>query len=391
MNFLFYLLGRAHRSSFARPDPRQALLAQAAVHAAHANLPDALRIYRRLPRITPLDLLIRAHLHLLHGNHTAAHHDFSHGIARLLARDPIPTDLPPGKGRDPAAESGGGVPAAKPTAIEHLLSHADSALRRGRYIRAAELLQQTRSLLDTLLAAHAGLLLIAERRAPGNPQDLALAWLVPLAKLSDITLRLLARAHLATHLSDSLRRRQLRDDLAPWAVSNPSIDHLLDAEYTRLSDAARQQPSHAELHYRRALAARATARPDQAAAAFSHTLALHPFHVPSAARLVATRRQLLTPSPASTLSDPDDPSLDLAPLHQAFHIPGPILQTFAAFARASGNAQRFDRAADRLCLLAPDDNAAAATRANLAFALAELALFSPSLSPTFSPAPCSQT
>lgn len=359
MNFLFYLLGRAHRATFSRPNSRQVALTNAALEAARGDLGAALAHCNALGKpgrtggfadaCTPLDLLIRGHLHFACGEVPPAHHDFSRGIDLLMAGD--------GE-RERAASSAG-------TSIEETLSQADEALRRGRYVRATELLQQARALLDTLLAAHAGLLLLDfHRPAPEGLEEQVLSSLVPLTKLSDITLRLLARTQIATNLSRSLRERQMREDLAPWAVSAPSIDKLLSAEFERLTAAAAAHPGHAEVHYRRGLAARAAGRLEEAAGAFARTLQLHAYHVPSAARLVATERQLERP-------------LSLGLLEKAFLVPAETLQTFGMFARAACTPAGFDRAADRLCLLAPDDSTATATRSNLAFALSELALLDP--------------
>jgi tetratricopeptide (TPR) repeat protein len=361
MNFLFYLLGRAHRTTFSRPGPRQVALSHAAALAGAGDLSGALEHFQPLARgaratlsvaghSTPIDLLICGHLHLSCGNHAAAHHDFSQGIDRLMARD---------------GESEPREGAASPSSIEQLLSRAYEALRRGRYVRVSEILLQARVLLDVLLAAHCGLLLNDARESGTDGlAEHVLSSLLPLAKLSDITLRLLARAHLATHLSRSLKERQLREDLAPWAISAPSIDKLLEAEYQRLSAGAREHPGHAEIHYRLGLAARAAGHLEAAAKAFTRTLALHPHHVPSAARLVTTELQL-------------NRALSLETLEKSFFIPVATLQTFGAFAHAASSPAGFDRAADRLCLLAPDDTAATAARANLAFALSELALLDP--------------
>src|ERR1041384_8146477 len=92
MNFLLYMLGRAHRSTSARAMPRQLLLAEAAAHASRAangGLQRSLACYRRLARtsrLTPIDLLIRGHLHLVLDHRSAAHHDLSRGLDRLLSR-----------------------------------------------------------------------------------------------------------------------------------------------------------------------------------------------------------------------------------------------------------------------------------------------------------------
>src|SRR5579862_3589231 len=94
MNFLLYMLGRAGRFAPGftgdRPGPRRMLLANAATRAAQGDLDAALAIYQRLgrtSRLSPMDLLIRGHLHLAVHNDRAAHRDLAHGADRLLSRD----------------------------------------------------------------------------------------------------------------------------------------------------------------------------------------------------------------------------------------------------------------------------------------------------------------
>ncbi len=363
MNFLLYMLGRAQRAAGVRPTPRQLLLSAAATHATKGRMAEALSAYGRLggaANVTPLDLLVRGHLHLTLEHYRAAQRCFMRGSERLLSRRTTPRET---EHPSPSGDRGSGR-----NFIEQLLSHAAGYLRRGRFVRAAELLEQARAILDVLLSAHAGLA-IAEAHGddagahPGIGQ--VESAMVHLARLSDLCLRLLARTHLATHVSEALRERRLREDLASWAITAPCVNGLLEAECDRLSVAAVLEPDHAELHYRLGLVARAAHRLDIAAGAFRQTLRIHPHHVASAARLAATLRQLQTPAD------------DLAILRKALDVRPETLRQFAAFADIAGHPAAFDRAADLICIGQPDPKARMAARSNLAFALSELTLLDP--------------
>jgi tetratricopeptide (TPR) repeat protein len=292
------------------------------------------------------DTLTRAHLHLALNEYTSAFTFFTSALNRL-EHSPLMT-------------------------LENLMDAADDHLRKSRYVRAAELLQSARTSVDTLLSAQAGLAVATARMtgstacAPGS--------IVPLAKLGDLLLRMLARTHLASNLAVSLRRRSLRHDLAPWATGAGSIELLLDAEFRQLQAGAKNHPCHAELHYRLGLVARTLGQPEVAVQAFTRVLSLHAHHVPSAARLAATCMQL----------GQDEPVLPV--LAVAFAVPGNMLQQYAALADAA-QSRSFDKAAERLAgraegpanLLRPGTYAgsAVAVKANLAFALSELGLLDP--------------
>jgi hypothetical protein len=360
MNFLLYMLGRGCRSSpSTRPMPREVLFAQAARLAADADLPGALRLYDRLASSgrSPMDLLIRGHLHLLTGDPRAASHDFARGAQRLLSRCDDPAACAESTSADAPAD----------TSVERLMARAHSCLQRGRFVRAADILHETRRLLDVLLSAQTALF-VAELRlgkpAPHHPATLAP--LLPLARLGDIALRLLARTHLAAHLADSLRQRKLRDDLATWATTAQSIDALLASEFQRLLGATRAAPAIAEGHFRLGLIARVVSpqRLDIAHRAFSHTLALHPSHISSAALLAAGQLQR-------------NESIDSAAIDTAFTVSPAMLKTYAAFAQASTEPAPFDTAVDLLCADLPSDALRTAARANLAFALSELSILDP--------------
>jgi hypothetical protein len=206
------------------------------------------------------------------------------------------------------------------------------------------------------------LLLAAETPLEESP-------LASLISLSDLTLRLLARAQLAGHLADSLRRRSLRADLAARSTTSESLQALLATEESRLAGLARRFPSHAEVHYRLGLLASAAGRSRQAAAAFRTVLALHPHHVSSAARLAAA-----------------DPSTGMAILRRAFFVPAETLQLFAALAAAAHDEHRFNRLVARFCAAQPQLDPTSA-RGNIALALSELALLDDARESWREPAP----
>jgi hypothetical protein len=331
MNFLLYMLGRAaHAAPGTRPTPRQALLARAAHAAAQNQLPTALKAYRTISQSShahTLDILITAHLHLLCGDRLEARLAFADGINRLYQPD--------------ADDS--------PEALCRLLDEADRHLAEGRSAQATLTIRRARALLEVLLAAESGLLLAADTPVADSP-------LASLAGLSNLTLRLLARAQITENLADSLRRRALRADLATRAAGAETLKLLLSAEESRLAALSRQFPDHAEVHYRLGLLASNAGHATVAAAAFRTVLALHPCHVSSAARLAAA-----------------DPSVGAAILRQAFFVPAETLRLFATFAAASSDSRHFDQWVARFCAAHPTLNPTAA-RGNIALALSELAL-----------------
>jgi hypothetical protein len=344
MNFLLYMLGRAAATPVGiRPSPRQTLLARAAHAAAQNRLPAALDAYRTItesPEAHTLDTLIAAHLFLLCDNPLDARFAFAEGINRLY---------------EPAADD-------TPEALRRLLDQADRHLAEGRAAQATITLRRTRALLEVLLAAESGLLLAAQTPVEESP-------LASLVNLSDQTLRLLARAQLAGNLADSLRRHALRADLATRSTTSESLKTLLAAEEARLADLAHQFPAHAEVHYRLGLLASSTGHAAAATAAFRNVLALHPYHISSAARLAVA-----------------DPSIGTALLRGAFFIPTEALRLFAALAEASRTPRRFDDYVARFCAAHPTLDPTSA-RGNIALALSELALLDDSRESWREPAP----
>ncbi len=332
MNFLLYMLGRtAHQPLNLRPTPRHNLLTRAAHAAAQGDTHAALDAYRTLSDSsagTPLDTLIRAHLHLLLEESQEAALYFAEGITRLQ-------------------QSRASADAA-PTAVERLLKRGTQLLAQGRYSRATASLRRARTLLEDLLAAEAGLLL-------AHPMPSADSALASLAHLSDLSLRLLARTQLAQQLAGALTERQLGADLAPWATSAQSVQTLLESDCDRLAALTADCPGHAENQYHLGLIARALGRTLQATAAFRHVLTLHPHHVSSAVRLAAA-----------------DPAHSSEILRRAFFVPAATLQLFANFAQAARDPRAFDSITAHLA--AQFDPRQTPARDNLAFALSELAL-----------------
>jgi tetratricopeptide (TPR) repeat protein len=339
MNFLLYILGRARRNSALRPVGRDAFIARAAAHAAAGRFHDALAGYRNLtetPRCSPVDLLIRGQLHLALNDNDDARDSFARGMGRLL-------------------ESGGIL--QEQTPIERLIADAELMLNHGACDPAIKAIQQARALIDLLLSAEAGLVMAQDHIHSGA--------FTALVRLSDICLKMLARAELSRQLAGALRQRSLRGDLASWAASGKSVTDLLNKEYARLAKLSFRAPSHAETAYRLGLAARAAGRLKEAARAFDRVLAIHPHHMNSAVRLAAT---------VSELSQ----DTDIKPtLRRALLVPPETMRLFANLSAAAADAQ-FDASAAIFGVASGD---AATIRANLAFALSELGLLDDSRAP----------
>ena len=224
-------------------------------------------------------------------------------------------------------------------------------------------------------------MIVADARHSGDPTpDSTAANLKPLlalTNLGDLLLRMLARTHLASNVAAGLRERALRDDLATWATTGADVNELLRSECTLLLESTKQNPDHAEMHYRLGLVARTLGDRTTAQRAFTRVLQLHPHHVLSAARL------------AATLLQTDQPKAVMPLLAIAFTLPPQTLRNYQQLATTVSNSRTFDRAVDRLCHDLTTSNAnntspnsaphrapanPTTIRANLAFALAELGL-----------------
>jgi tetratricopeptide (TPR) repeat protein len=377
MNFLLHLIGKTQHDVALRPTPRQSLLHVACREALAGNFAEAARAADQLAHLPGhrhvTEPLLRAHLHLAAHDAAAAAHHFAAGIAGLNdaqhSRNSCVLEFTPMLTTDTPRHG-------NTTRLEQLIDSADEHLRQGRYIRATELFQHARTLLDTLLSAQAGMI-VADARLSGssNPDSAAATPLVALANLGDLLLRMLARTHLASNLAAGLRERSLRDDLAPWATTGADVDELLRSECALLLESTKQNPDHAEMQYRLGLVARALGDRTTARRAFTRVLQLHPHHILSAARL------------AATLLQTDQPEAVMPLLAIAFTIPAPTLRNYQQLATTVANSRTFDRAVDRLCHdlttnastttnngLRPTPPTPATLRANLAFALAELGL-----------------
>jgi hypothetical protein len=330
MNLLLYMLGR-HRGAGAgmRPSGRQSLMAHAALAAGTGDLSAALGAYRTLSDSsagTPMDVLIRAHLHLIAGEMMEAAIHFAEGVARL---------------------SGPGPGGAAPT-LERLIERSDRQMADGKYETASRILRRARSLMEVIMAGEAGL-----RLTQTHVRDESV--LALLCRLSDLSLRLLARAQLARQFSDALRERHASRPGGGWATSSERVQALLRSETARLEALKKEFPGHAENQYRLALTARAAGNGPRAAAAFEAVLALHPYHVSSAVRLAVTGGER-----------------GIEALRRAFMVPAEALGLFARVAAAADDPGMFDAAAAQLC--GPRGPGHSVARGNLAFALSEMAL-----------------
>jgi tetratricopeptide (TPR) repeat protein len=357
MNFLLHMIGQAHRETptdFVRPTPRRMLLRRAALAAAGGRFADALALRQQLDNASTTNTLILAHLHLATRNFIAAR-DLFEQVLDLGVND----------------------------ALEQQIEAADTHLRNGRYVRATNELQQGRTAIDTQLSAHAGLLLATT--LPGSSFSIQHSTfnipsspLAALARLGDLLLRMLARTHLAANVAQSLRDRNLREDLAPWATTNQSVDHLLQAEFDSLQRTCAAQPDHAENNYRLGLVARALHNLEVAAQAFTRVLHIHPHHTLAASRLAATLLEL----------DRSEAAMPL--LASAYALPAETLAQYHQLAGAATDRRAFDRTVTTLCERFPFPTARATLKANLAFALGEMGLLDEERATWTEPAPIAE-
>ena len=245
--------------------------------------------------------------------------------------------------------------------LERMIDAADAHLRQGRYVRAQESFQRARAMVDTLLAAQAGII-VADARENGEAEAGSARPLVGLAKLGDLLLRMLGRTHLAANVAVGLRERSLRDDLAPWATTGENVDDLLRGEFEALREGARLNPDHAEMHYRLGLVARAIGDLQTAEQAFTRVVQLNPHHLLSASRLAATLLQREKKEAVMPL------------LAVAFAVPAETLKRYEGLAEAASDRPAFERAVVRLCHDLGGRANGKSVRANLAFALGEVGL-----------------
>jgi tetratricopeptide (TPR) repeat protein len=388
MNFLLHMIGQAHRETsgdFERPSGRQTLLRRAAVAATEGRFGDAVTLRQHLDNRSPrssTQTFILAHLHLCAGDFAAACDAFEQGLgldadfdnAERSPRFSKALDRLLEEQLDHAAHDSAEAP------LERQIELADAHLRSGRYIPATAQLQQARNTLDTQLSAHAGLL-VATTRLHHNviPSPESAAPLLALAKLGDLLLRMLARTHLVAHVARSLRDRDLREDLAPWATTRRNVDHLLQAEFDVLQRTCDTHPDHAENNYRLGLLARALNQHEAAAQAFRRVVTIHPHHVLAAARLAATLLELGRPDAAMLV------------LVLAFTLPAQSVAQYHQLAIAARDRRTFEKTVTNLCDRLPSPAARATTKATLAFALGEMGLLDEERSTWTNPAPIAQT
>ena len=181
MNFLLYMLGQAQRMPLClRPSSQQQLRSMTAKALAAGELDDALDACSGLVSETHGcvgDALVRAHLHLTLNDYAKASRFFSLGLARI-----------------------GDAPAI----LDRMIDAGEAHLRQCRYVRAIHCFQRARAAVDTLLAAQSGLAVANARQTTSPDPAEAISALLPLAKLGDLLLRMLARSHLASNLATCL-------------------------------------------------------------------------------------------------------------------------------------------------------------------------------------------
>ena len=362
MNFLLSMLGNdVLNGESLRRVPREQALATAATLAAEGRFaPAAAALATFIPaRGKGLHLAVRGHLLLLAGDFLGAERSF----AAALKRWNRPAILP----GEPSMDALADFPDAaefRGTTLERLVGLADKNLRTGRFTRAVTLLQRALAHVEAQLGAQAGLIVSAARRTHRQSPKLAEP-LIALARLGDALLRALARAHLADNFADSLRKRNLRADLAVWAVGSAAVEELLTQQYNQLLVQARSHPANIELHLRTGLLARALGDLDAAKEAFTRVLRLHPHHLGAAARMAATSLEL------------EHLDTVLPVLAVAFALPADLIARYRGLAHAAVDPAHFDRTVDVLVQTLGEKADPPALRANLAMALAELGLLTP--------------
>ncbi len=254
------------------------------------GMPRRLDAYRTLadsPAGTPLDELICGHLHLVREDFSEAALSFAAGSAQLQGDGPS-------------------------TRVEQLFAKVQRHLNAGEFVAATASIRKLRSLVEILLAAEAGLMLAASQAGGMGP----------LVRLSDVTLRLLARVELAVNLSGALRERHLDHDAALWATTPAHVQALLQREAERLLEVVNRQPAHAEMAYRLGLLKlELTGNLESAACATDGVLRIHRPHVPAAVRWAVTQMELQRP-PGDAVRD-------------AFLVPSETLWIYSEFATAA--------------------------------------------------------
>ncbi len=337
MNFLLYMIGRAAGNGMLRPDRRQALIARAAADAVAGRFDLASERYLQLATNGNIvDRLILGQLSVVTGKWEKAIECLGAALEELFEGD-----LPGGeKGR---AE----------TSLSGALDVAERHLASGRYERAMGLLRRARSRLEVIVAAE-GLLVVAEEAGSGHRD---LAGLGTAARMGDCFLHLMARVQLVRHVSAGLGARRLREDLASWATGDNRVRALLEREMARLGGAENGSRNNAQALFRSGLLARALGHAGGGAGYFAQVMAIHPGHVPSAARLTIARAAMGMPAGRELLG--------------AFCVPAETLELFGRVAGISRSPRVVDRVAEKVCAGLPGGDATA-VRGNLFLALGEV-------------------
>lgn len=358
MHPLLLILGRGLNDDACRPSHRRSNQRAAAMALAHGDILTALAIYDQLITQSPAtesDVVIHASLLLRAQRREEAAFALQtmlYDAMHMSTKEPAmhATDT-----HDPVISH-----------LEQLLDQAKRDLSSGLFVRALDRIETIMGRVETLIAAQATLAVTEDNTE-------SLAPLNTLVELSDILLRLQARGRLAASLADGLRKRDLRSDLALWATGSEHVRTLLTSELARISEAVAASPQQANLHYRLGLLCRATGDTDGAIAAFRRVLAIVPHYIPAAARLAACLH---------TAGQSEDA---LRLLGAAVHLPDATLRRYYDLAVAASDPAQFARAVAIMTGKA-NPHEAANIRANLCFALSELALLDQSRAAVMQPA-----
>jgi len=358
MHPLLLILGRGITDDACRPSHRRTNQRAAAMALAHGDVLTALAIYDQLitqSSATESDLVIHASLLL-----RAQRREEAAFALQTMLYDAM--HLPTKEPAMHATETHDPMPSH----LEHLLDQAKRDLSSGLFVRALERIEAIMGRVETLIAAQATLAVTEDNTDALTP-------LSTLVELSDILLRLQARGRLAASLADGLRKRDLRSDLALWATGSEHVRTLLISEFARITEAVAASPQQANLHYRLGLLCRAIGDTDGAIAAFRRVLAIVPHYLPAAARLAACLHR----------SGHSDDALRL--LAAAVQLPDATLRRYYDLAVAATDPAHFARAVSMMTGQVAHREAAN-IRANLCFALSELALLDESRAAVMQPA-----
>jgi tetratricopeptide (TPR) repeat protein len=323
--------------------PRWAAQRAACVAAARGDIQNAVNAYRILMEDKyPRDHFVYANLLLAAGNASGAAESFGGALAKILDVD---------------QESGAMQSDRGSAEIETLLDAGSALLKSGNYDGARRTLERALATVDLLMGGQAGWI-VSETKASGDSPGVGISLtetLLPLVKMSDLLMRLLARTCLASSVAEALRQRELDEGAAVSASGSEEITELLRRELARIGNVVAETPGHVEAHYHYGLLCRALGDLAGAARAFEKVMCIAPYYTRAASRLAVTLLQM------------GHGEKSPAVLARAFDVPADALVRYYKFALSATDSERFDSAAQ---VMARE----AAGKANLAFALGEVGL-----------------